>query len=367
MERSKAKARQATALALLAALFSTGGARARQEQTPTFKERLEITEVLLDVIVTDGLGNPVVGLDKSDFVVEENGREMEVISADFYSARYGARASMAGAVPSRASRYFIFFFDDVHKESDHVNRLVRRQSDAAHHSLEWIENEMQPSDWIAVAGHGPGLRIFHDFTQDREALKQAFSDASQGRDPEKSRWTHDPAAAGAPSLLRELPPAPRSWRKKWNIHTSLSRLAQAAGKIAGRKNLLYFGIGFGVVRPVDGAVTHDRRYYPELMQALNDNKVAVYAIDLMAAGAVNPQSFLLHTTAADTGGVYYRNVVSASRPLRLIGQENVSYYLLSYRSERPQGKRGFQAVRVRLLTPGSGLIVRTRRGYQYGE
>ena len=119
------------------------------------------------------------------------------------------------------------------------------------------------------------------------------------------------------------------------------------------------------MRPVDGSVTHDRRYYPELMRTFYDNKVAVYAIDLMASGAVNPQSFLLHTLAADTGGVYFRNVVSVSRPLRLIDQENGSYYLLSYRSERPRGKRGFQAVQVRLRTPG--LIVRARRGHGYGE
>lgn len=364
MEGSKAKARQATALALLAALFSTGGARARQEQTPTFEEHLEITEVLLDVIVTDRFGNPVAGLDKSDFLVEENGRELEVTGAQLYTTRYGVPASTTGAeIP--VSRYFIFFFDDVHSESDHVNRLVRRQSDAAHHSREWIENEMQPSDWIAVAGHGPGLRIFQDFTQDREALLRAFSDAAQGRDPEKSRRTHDRAAAGAPSLLRELPPAPKSWRKKWNIHTSLRRLAQAAGKIGGRKNLLYFGIGFGVLRAVDGSVTRDRRYYPELQRALNDNNVAVYAIDLLAAGAVNSQSFFLHTLASDSGGVYYRNVISVSRPLRLIAQENVFYYLLSYRSEHPRGERGFQAVKVRLRTPG--LIVRARRGYRYGE
>ena len=376
-------ARAAIAVALLAAsLFCVRAAAAQEAQephekdTPRFAEQMDVTEVLLDVVVTDRGGNMVAGLGPSDFIVEENGREVDLRGADFYSTRYGAGPSTKssagssagseegtlGAIP--ASRYIIFFFHDARTVANRLNRLIRQQIIAAQDCRRWIEEKMQPSDWIAITGYGMRLKIFQDFTQDREALLQAISEAARGSNPEKNRWTREPASATAPSLLRQLPAGRELSRQTRRIYAGMRLLAEATGHIVGRKILLYFGIGFGNLDSTAGFALPDRRYYPALERALNDNNVAVYPIDLTIQGTRHSQSSFLSGFANDTGGVYYRNFVSFLGPLVAITKANIGYYLLSYQSEHPQGENGYQKIKVRMAT--RGLVVRSQRGYRYG-
>lgn len=351
--------------AFFAGLWLVATAAAWAQETPRFEERMEVTEVLLDVVVTDRDGNLVAGLDKSDFVVEEDGREMELTGADFYTTRYGLAGSRDGAsdkIP--ASRYFILFFDDPRTIADRHNRLIRQHIDAAQESRKWIEEEMMPSDWVAVTGYGMRLKIFQDFTQDREALLQALVDASRGIHPEKTGWTREPSQATAPSLLRYLPAGKELGRKTRRIYSAMRLLAEATGHIVGRKTLMYFGIGFGTLDGLGGYAIPDRRYYPELERALNDNNVAVYSIDLTVQGSRHAQSDFLNTLAHDTGGTYYQHFVNFIIPMRAVANENVGYYLLSYRSEHPLGESGYQKIRVGALVPE--VVVRAQRGYRYG-
>ncbi|MDH3746315.1 MAG: VWA domain-containing protein [Acidobacteriota bacterium] len=363
------------AVALLAALPLTRTAAAQEEDAGVasktgdiedrqrFGERLEITEVLLDVLVTDKDGNPVAGLDVGDFVVEEEGTEVELTGADFYTTRYGAAgAGIEGEIP--ASRYFVFFFHDQRLIADGNNQLLRQQLDAARESREWIEKEMKPSDWIAVTGYDVKLKVFQDFTQDREALLSAISDAARGRDPEKGRWTREPAAADGPSLLRELPTGRELRRETRKIYDGLTLLAEAMGNIVGRKTLLLLSIGFGEFDGLSPFARADQRYYPDLEEALNDNNVAVYPIDLTPQFLDHGQSGFLNQIANDTGGYYYKNFVSFLTPLREIADENVGYYLLSYRSKHPEGKQGYQKIKVKTRSPQ--LVVRAPRGYRFG-
>ncbi len=337
----------------------------QEEPSVIFEGQLVVTEVLLDVIVTDRQRRPVFGLGKDDFLVEERGREMELTGASCYSTRYADDASGAAPDTIPASRHFVFFFHFVRPTQDPLNRLVRRQRNAAGYVGRWVAEEMQPSDWLAVAGHvAQGLRIFQDFTQDREALIAVLAALERAKDPGTGRLGLEPPPIGDASLRGNLPPAPESGRKRRNVHTSLRRLAEASGRIVGRKVLLYFGIGFGYRYRGDRFASPDRRRYNPMVEALNDNNVAVYPIDVSLPGVVHSQSQFLYTLANDTGGVYHRNTVSFLRPLQTIAGENAAYYLLSYRSSHPRGKRGFQTVRVRTRTPD--LVVRARRGYRYG-
>ena len=84
-----------TALALIA-LCGLGRAAAFAQEQPQepqekpqgqFEGRVNVNEVLLDVLVTDARGNVIVGLDKNDFVVTENGRPVELNGLTFYSNR----------------------------------------------------------------------------------------------------------------------------------------------------------------------------------------------------------------------------------------------------------------------------------------
>src|SRR5947209_9009165 len=86
-ENDMSRTMRMTALALVA-LCSLGRAvLAQNEEKPLgqFQGKVNVNEVLLDVLVTDAKGNVIVGLDKNDFVVKENGKPVALTGVTFYS------------------------------------------------------------------------------------------------------------------------------------------------------------------------------------------------------------------------------------------------------------------------------------------
>lgn len=329
-------------------------------QTAEFEGQVEVSEVLLDVLVTDDDGNVVIGLEEDDFVVEEDGEPVEVVSVSFYSNRRFL-GSLAGAPPADPpadipeDRYFVLFF---HRPPLHAAGVGREHflhlAEAGRRAFEWGVKELLPSDHVAVVSFGTSLQIYEDFTRDRERLGRAIRRASLGRAPEE-RWTSrtpepDPQV-NLVSLLRDdqLP------RKTRLVAEALDVLGQALGTIQGRKNLIVFGANLPAVHSTDWL-----RHVEPMVETLNDNNVATYTIGVTPRGR-QPS---LEVLAEETGGEYLHRFTDFGEPLRQIAQENSGYYLISYRTRHPAGEEGYQEVTVR--TKDDGFRVRSRSGYRYG-
>ncbi len=329
---------------------------------------IEVTEVLIDVLATDKSGNVLTGLGKEDFIVEEDGKPVNVTGVSFYTTRYGPEGELLtedGAVPS--SRYFVFFFHDQSRTGDSLStRLLRQQLEASRQSQRWVDEEMLPSDWVAVVSYDFKLKIHQDFTQDRYAITEAIQNAVQRKDPEKHMGRHgrEIPPSGTPSLLRELPQGKELRKKTTRIYNGIRLVAEATGYIVGRKNLMLFTIGFGELRPTSPIPEPDRRYYPQMVEALNDHNVAVYTIDTMPQEFEHLQTHFLSRLANETGGRLYDNFVNFITPLQQISKENAGYYLLSYQAEHPATDSGFQEVKVRARD--KSIKVRARKGYRFG-
>lgn len=330
-------------------------------QERRFEGRLEVSEVLFDVVVTDRDGHLVTGLDAEDFVVVSDGREASPTSVSFYSTRYGTGSN--DEIP--ASRYFIFFFHDQRRAAGPGNQLLQQQLLAGRQSVDWVTNDMGPSDWIAVVSYDVKLQVHQDFTQDRPAIVRAIEQAVRGGDPERESRRRRPGGDHTEaSLLRRLPRGLELRDETANIHRAVSLLAEASGHVVGRKNLLFFTIGFGEIRR-EAIALPDRRYYPAMEEALNASNVAVYPIDLTPRGADHSQSHFLNTLADDTGGAYIQFFTSFATPLRQVAKEASGYYLLGYRAEHQTGESGYHEVEIR--TRDKGLVVRAPKGYRYGH
>ena len=325
-----------------------------------FDGLVEVSEVLLDVLATDEEGEVVLGLDEDDFIVEENGEEVDLTGVSYYTTRYAGDG--ADEVPS--SRYFIFFFHTQWHLKSAGGDLMRQQLRAGLESRRWLEEEMLPSDWVAVVGYNSKLRLYQDFTQDREALKKAFRAAAASKKPS----TDVPLRRRSPgatelSILHRLPTGRELKKKVRNVYQALEQLAQTCSPIVGRKNLLMFTVGFGDEMGI-GDAEADPRYYPQLETALNDHNVAVYPIDTSPAGRGTRQTEFLTQLAEDTGGVYHEDFYGFIHPLRDIGGDNYAYYVLSYQSEHPAGEIGYQRIEVKARD--ESIQVRARKGYRYG-
>src|ERR1700730_6926356 len=98
---------------LALSIFFTAAAMAQQPSQ--FGEKINVNLVLLDAVVTDSRGNQILGLDKNDFVVTENGAPQAIESVDYFTNRQlltspESQASFTAA-RTRDDRYFFFFFD----------------------------------------------------------------------------------------------------------------------------------------------------------------------------------------------------------------------------------------------------------------
>ncbi len=350
------------------------------------EERIEVTEVLLDVVVTDRDGNLILGLDRDDFVVEDEGQPVELTGLTFYSNRRFLEsvdvAQRLGISPDQVpvDRYFILLFDDPRQL---YPGLTSQLLDSLRWARRWVHQELLPNDWVAVLSYDAKLKVHEDFTTDNEAILRALDDVARGKDPGEN-WPSRGAASTGPSLRTNLPQGRELVRASRKLYGALGSVAEAAGYVVGRKNLLLFSVGFGssgefglnptlvsnLPNSAFGTYQADERYYPDMMQQLNDNNVAVYSVSLLEniADETFDQALLnngLSLVASDTGGQYYTNFVNFQFPLRRVVEDNNGYYLLSYAARVPAGEQAYRLVTVRTKNPD--FVVRYRQGYLTGQ
>jgi VWFA-related protein len=360
----------------LATALALGGSLAAQEaQQPPAEDRFQgeevnVNEVLLDVLVTDRQGNVILGLGPQDFVVKEDGKPVDLTGVTFYSSsrfvESREEAASKGLKVDRVpqDRYFILFFEDQRDAAVDAPRLLAQQLEAGRRAQEWVRKELAPADWVAVVSYDRKLKVHQDFSQDRQALAGAIQDAVKGKSVDNTWPSRVQKKGEGPSLTAHLPQGTKLRDETTTIYEGLGVLADAAGEVTGRKNLVLFTVGFGRVNSF-GQYQPDPRYYPPMMRALNDNNVAVYTVDLVPPGTEHVLSNAMNQLADETGGRYLFNFTTFATPLRQIAEENSGYYLLSYQSEKPASRSGFQRVEVTTVNPE--FRIRSREGYGYGK
>jgi len=331
---------------------------AAQEQ---FGEKVDVNVVLVDAIVTDTTGHQILGLDKDDFVVTENGQPQKIESIDYFTNRRLLNAR-EGNIPFKAERvredrYFVFFFDKP--EPGAMFDRLRLAREAA---LNFVDDHMQPNDQVAVVSHEMRLKVYTDFTNDKKQLHKALDDVMYfGLGLKKT--------AGAPpqSILGAID-GKKMMSKSGTVYEALNVLADALHSIKARKNLILFSPG--IHEPGEdfreGILLDRSRYYDPMIHALNAANVTVYSMNLHRDA---PELPLYHQTlqliADDTNGEYFRHPVSFTTPVKEVEQTNNGYYLLSYYTQRPKGTKGYQKIEVALKNPE--FKVKAREGYVYGE
>jgi VWFA-related protein len=361
-----------TALALVALCSVASVARAQAPEKPQaeFQGKVDVNEVLLDVLVTDASGNVIVGLDKNDFTVKENGKPVALTGVTFYSNRRllesSPKLAKQGVSVDQATddRYFVLFFQDQKEVAQEAPQLLSQQLEAAKRARGWVDGELLPNDWVAVVSFDSRLKVQQDFTHDRRLLVEAIGDAMEGKDPEGNFPSRIKPGNG-PSLLAGLPKGSELRDKTPNIYEAMQQVARSAGNIRGRKNLLLFTYGLPGRENTFRSFVPDDRYFNPTVRILNNNNVAVYSLDLTPPAVEHTLSDSLNLLSKDTGGRYFFNVTNFSTPLDQVAKENNGYYLLSYESTQPAGKSGFQEVDVKTSNPEFKL--KSRKGYEYGK
>ena len=317
-------------------------------QQPQYGERVDVNAVLLDVLVTDRSGNQILGLTKDDFIVKEDGVRQTIDSVDYVTSRR-LLTSREEKLPFdvervREERYIVFFFDKPEGGAmfEHLARARRA-------ATEFIDENVGGNDLVAIVGHDVRLKVYSDFTSNKQHLKRSLNQVATFG-PGETKTT---AAAGTPSILRNIDQSDMM-TESGTVYEALRILAEGLDDIRGRKNLVLFSPG--IVEPGetvrDGVLLNTSRYYEPMIEALNAANVTVYASNLVPNAPTEPAFHqTLHRIADETNGEYFRQAVSFNPVLERVDKQSGGYYLITYRTQKPRGEQGFQRVDVSISNP----------------
>ena len=344
---------------LIPLLFVVAAPLLGQQQTEPFQSRVDVNLVLIDAVVTDNRGNQILGLDKDDFILRENGVQQPIESVDYFTSRklLDAPEKNAAFKVERVhdERYLIFFFDKMIGAS-----AMSDPTRAARYELSrYLQNNLHPEDRIAIVGHDVRLKVYSDFSNDRKVSQRGLEDAMLFG---KGLTSANDGPATGPSILRNIDLS-RMMSGTNTQYEGLEVLADALRPIRARKDLVL--LSPGIVAPDETVrgemVISTSRFYEPAVEALNRSNVTIYAINLFDA-AIDPPEYVhqnLSRLANDTNGDYFRFHTSFTAPLKQIEKRTVGYYMISYRPQK--AKRGYQPVSVTLKNPE--FRVHARAGY----
>lgn len=334
-------------------------ARPGASQPPQFRSGIELVEV--DVSVLDKDRRPVRGLTKFDFMVLEDGRPQEIVSAveinvpDPVETPATWMREVAPDVKANlasSDRLIVLVLDDAQV------RMQPAMNQAVKEIGRRIIDRLGPADLAAVV-----------FTRDNRGAQPFTSDRSRLlRAVERFR-----AGFGGSS-------GPGDGSTDYFFKASLLALKYVAESMAEadqrRKAVIY-------VSPGVPAATKFKLEFDAILQEAQRTNVNIYSIDPSGLGGLDNEdrtfagipadSFLtpqtaandfLHTLASNTGGLAIVNRNEFSAGVTQIFRENGSYYLIGYRSSGDPTAGRYRRIEVRVYRPG--LTVRARNGY-YGK
>lgn len=138
-----------------------------------------VETVLIDLTVTDGDGDFVHGLTADDFRIFEEDEEMEIT---FFAVEKFAGEDMKVGNPAvdeapSLNRYIVLYVDGINTTPQDWLRVRP-------HLLEWLEDGLQPNDYVLMASLHPDgrMRMTPEFTRDIETVADALMRVEGNRD-----------------------------------------------------------------------------------------------------------------------------------------------------------------------------------------
>jgi VWFA-related protein len=346
---------QLLATTVLLVLFT--GVGSRGQQLPRFDERVRVQRIVVDARVLDDRGNPIAGLVADDFGVRIDGKRQRVESVMWVGedglsggAEAGA-AETAGAkapppqesseAPPRLGtqgRLVVFLFQkDL--EAGRIEGLMQM----LFKSRNFLDT-LTDVDRVAILSFDSHLKIWSDFTNDRDRLDRLLSHGLLFERPPPVQ------ASGAPSLVERLDPD--KGRRTYGIERALELIGHALEPLPGAKSLILIGHGFGHLEP--GGVRMENDYLPA-RRALVAARTSVFALDVTIADYHSLEAGL-QFVSEETGGFYARTHIFPDQAMRRLSGALAGYYVLFVETE--ESRRRMHDIDV-TLTHRKGRVLAT--------
>lgn len=339
------------ALLLLLAIAAT----AQQIQ-----DEITVERVIIDARVTNGQGEPILGLTSADFRVRIDGKPARIESVVWVPETEAARAiadldrppavvNETTDIPAPRGRLLVFFFQtDIAK---HPSR-VRGQMKIIEHADALIDS-LEPEDRVAVLQFDSHLKFRLDFTGEKARLQGAVRDTLLANEP------NVPPVVPMPSLARRL--SRDDMMNAATIEESLIVLANALRPIPGPKSVILFGWGLG--RMTSSGVTFSRDY-SIARRALESSRATVFSLDITDADYHTLEAGL-QKVSGDTGGFYAKTHMFPKLAFDRLKSTLAGHYELEVRKPA-KSRPGVHTIDV-LVPKRRGANILARASYVDGE
>jgi len=350
--------------------------------------------VLVDVVATDGKGQPVPDLKASDLTVLEDGKPQKISGFNFEhsdaSAARAAQIQLPSSVVTNAPKFQsnslnVILFDAAN--GDFTEQVYARDQ-----LLKFLNGAALDRP-VAIFAMEAQLKLLHDFSTDNKALSASVA---KYRPPAKNNNAESMESRASAFATRG--DYHTSERDIQNTLNQLNVLAKVLTGYPGRKNLIWLSESFPLTLfpetdnqlHMDGQSLRSQitgpgssanpsstqqnlqsspalKTYAELIKKVSDAlmsaQVAVYPVD---AGAVGRNDHLasqhtMNNMAESTGGKSFMNSNDLVLGLRNGIEDGSSYYTLTYYPENKNWDGQFRRIQVKSSRPNVSL--RYREGY----
>jgi VWFA-related protein len=360
------------------------------QDQPSTVLRANTRLVVVDVVATNGKGEPVPDLKVEDFTVLEDGKPQKISAFSF--KQHSKAAQVAGATRggfSNAPQY---------KDVSSLNVILMDAINGDFSSYAYGRDELikfldkgtltQPTALYVLEQK---LTLLHDFTTDISELKALV----QAYKPKGPVHVLDVYAAASPFSARA--PSNSTTVNTMDVSvTALSTLASALAGYPGRKNLIWVSAGFPIslfpeiisdeadsiciTRPGNPCATPNslsigqnpstgrgsgddfRAAVEKVANALMNAQVAVYPIDESGVDKDNRINTIntMRALADRTGGKAFYNNNDVEMGIRSSLDDGSTYYTLEYYPANKTWDEKFRAIQIKTK---QGVSLRYRQGY----
>ncbi len=316
----------------------------------------EITVSLFSVIarIVDSRGEPLSDLSPSDLVVRVGSQEIPVLSLDWFSsgsesaqvpvaelaeARGLARSGELAMAETRdlVDGKLLVLFLQVDFEPSRLAGHLKLLPD-----IEKLLQSLAPNDRVAILSFDSHLKLWQDFSRNRETTFETLKQAVSTGTPVARRGQ-------APSLYEHFDQ--RTAKDVTNPERALEVIADSLALIPGQKDILYLGWGLG--QYVGGVVQMTPDYAPAV-RALDAADATVFVLDVSQSDS-HSLELGLQQVAAHTGGTYSKTFHFASQAVKRLARSLSGHYVINLDRSALPGAKGRLTISLRART-GSVLF-----------
>ncbi|HUP62232.1 MAG TPA: hypothetical protein VNA69_17640 [Thermoanaerobaculia bacterium] len=304
-----------------------------------YDETITVVRYLLQVRVTDHGGRAITDLTADDFTVQIGGKVAHVESANFVGGAQPTKrwptlaeieVGVAPAPAERAGRHIVVLMQtDFGRNESRIKGQLKFNGVA-----DQIVRLLEPSDRVAVLSHDSYLKLRLDFTEDRDAAREAIRRSIRIDKPPPV------AVSKGISITHHLNPA--AMKNAYSAEEAMLLVAIALHSIEGRRVIILGGWGMGEKRGSNVMLGPEWR---QAVDILREDRVPVIVLHTGMQGG--QLSLPLMKTAQETGGFFAGTQDFAQQAVNRVEGTLQGHYELSLRVDDGL-KAGEHALNIRV-------------------